>query len=133
MRPYSEDLRRRVVKAYLNREGTQRDLARRFSVSTSFVQNVVRRYRETGEVKPKPHRGGYPILINDSELETIARLTVFLPSATVGKLCEEFSQIAGFTPSRATMWRAVKKLKGLPGPLPDVVNEHCDASEQNQT
>jgi transposase len=56
--PYSTDLRQRVVDGYKAKEGSQRQLADRFKVSLSFVQRLIRRYRNTGKVSAKPHRGG---------------------------------------------------------------------------
>ncbi|PNJ91652.1 helix-turn-helix domain-containing protein, partial [Cylindrospermopsis raciborskii] len=52
-KPYSIDLRNRVIVAWVAQEGSQRQLAERFKVSLSFVRNLVRRYRETGQVEPK--------------------------------------------------------------------------------
>ncbi|OBU77498.1 helix-turn-helix domain-containing protein [Cylindrospermopsis raciborskii S07] len=57
-KPYSIDLRNRVIVAWVAQEGSQRQLAERFKVSLSFVRNLVRRYRETGQVEPK-QCGGY--------------------------------------------------------------------------
>ena len=37
MKPYSDDLRQKVVDAYQQEEGSQRELAKRFSVSLSFM------------------------------------------------------------------------------------------------
>lgn len=37
MKAYSTDLREKVMNAYNNREGSQRELAKRFSVSLSNV------------------------------------------------------------------------------------------------
>ncbi|MEE6162398.1 helix-turn-helix domain-containing protein [Cylindrospermopsis raciborskii DSH] len=65
-KPYSIDLRNRVIVAWVAREGSQRQLAERFKVSLSFVRNLVRRYRETGQVEPK-QCGGYekPIIAGE--------------------------------------------------------------------
>jgi Transposase and inactivated derivatives len=41
---YSEDLRRKVVQAYVNREGSLRTVARRFKVSLRFVRDLIQRY-----------------------------------------------------------------------------------------
>ena len=111
MKPYSQDLRVRVVAAYNNHEGTQRELARRFHVSPSFVQGVLRHYRETGSMEPRPHGGGYPRVINERELQIVARLMREHPTATLSRLCEEFDALAHYRPSRATMWRAVRLVK----------------------
>ena len=59
MKPYSLDLRHRVLDAYRGGEGSQRQLAARFRVSLSFVRNLLRLARETGDVAPRPHAGGH--------------------------------------------------------------------------
>jgi hypothetical protein len=38
MKAYSTDLRQKVIDAYKNQEGSQRNLASRFSVSLTFIQ-----------------------------------------------------------------------------------------------
>ena len=57
-RPYSPDLRLRVLRAYQNKEGYMRQIAQRFQVSLTFVRNLLRHYRTTGSVNPKQHGGG---------------------------------------------------------------------------
>jgi transposase len=42
MKPYSLDLRQRVLDAWQRREGSQRQLAARFSVHLTFVRNLLR-------------------------------------------------------------------------------------------
>lgn len=62
---YSPDLRLRVRDAYLNQEGSQRQIARRFDVSLTFVRNLLRHYRKTGTVTPKQYiRGRLPKITN---------------------------------------------------------------------
>src|SRR5215510_3222796 len=58
MKTYSVDLRRKLVQAYEHRLGSQRALADAFGVSPSFVKKVLRRYRTTGQLTPKPPTGG---------------------------------------------------------------------------
>ena len=58
MKPYSYDLRQKVINAHNNKEGSQGELAKRFSVSLSFVQSLLRRYRNNGTVEAKAHGGG---------------------------------------------------------------------------
>ncbi|MEH2156984.1 helix-turn-helix domain-containing protein [Nostoc sp.] len=57
MAAYSIDLRQKILSAWQNKEGTQRDLAKRFKVSLSFIRDFLRRYRETAEIAPKPQGG----------------------------------------------------------------------------
>ena len=44
MAPYSIDLRQKILSAWENKEGTQRELAERFKVSLSFIRDFLRRY-----------------------------------------------------------------------------------------
>ena len=46
MAPYSIDLRERVAAAVDHREGSQREIARWFRVSVSFVARLLQRRRE---------------------------------------------------------------------------------------
>jgi transposase len=54
---YSIGLRKKILAAYQNKEGSQRELAKGFKVSLSFIRNFLRRYRETGEI-PAHRQGG---------------------------------------------------------------------------
>jgi len=54
---YSIDLRQKILSAWHNKEGTQRELAKRFKVSLSFLRDFVRRYRETGQIAARTQGG----------------------------------------------------------------------------
>jgi transposase len=58
MKAYSMDLRERVVAACDARDGTREQIAARFSVSVSWIRDLMRRRRETGSIAPKPRGGG---------------------------------------------------------------------------
>ncbi|WP_409992100.1 helix-turn-helix domain-containing protein [Plasticicumulans sp.] len=58
MKTYSLDLREKVLLAYQNNDLSEREIARLFGVSLSFVRDLLKLYRETGHVDPKPHAGG---------------------------------------------------------------------------
>ena len=59
-KPYSIDLREKIVTAYENQEGSMQKLAKRFKVSKNFVADLLKRFKETGQIAPKPHGGGHP-------------------------------------------------------------------------
>src|SRR3954451_5080352 len=63
---YSNDLRRKLVEAWLTGESTQVELADLFHVSLGWVEKVLRRGRTTGDTGAVPfHRGRYPVLSPD--------------------------------------------------------------------
>ena len=113
MKAYSHDIRLRIVRTYQNGEGSQREIAARFDVSLSFVRGLLRRFRETGSIEPRPHGGGPAPRICDADLDLIRELLSEDPSATLEALCLRMQSRLGVRPSRATMSRAVRKLKGL--------------------
>jgi transposase len=55
--PLSNDLRKRVVK-FVEAGHSCHEAARHFGTSVSFVVKLMKLYRETGRVDPKP-RGGF--------------------------------------------------------------------------
>ena len=58
MKTYSMDLRQRVVAACDRGDATRDQIAARFSVSVSWIRDLMKRRRETGSIAPRPHGGG---------------------------------------------------------------------------
>jgi transposase len=111
MKPYSTDLRMRVVQAYENREGAMRQLATTVRVSVSSVRQLLKYYRETGSVAPKPHGGGYPATVDVSGLEVVQALGQAAPDATLRELCQQFEAPHQLPISMATMSRVLARLQ----------------------
>jgi transposase len=109
----SSDLRQKILSAYERRLGSQRALAHVFGVRLSFVEKVLRRYRSTGQLGPKPHAGGQKPRL-DAAAQALVRQTVDAqPDATLAELCTHVADTAGVRVSLATMCRLVQHL-GLP-------------------
>lgn len=68
---YSNDLRIKVVEAYKNKEGSMRKLASRFSVSLTFVRELLSLWKKTGSVQKRPHGGGTPLKLTSIVLDYI--------------------------------------------------------------
>ena len=109
--PLSIDLRQRIIAAYEAREGSQRQLAKRFKVSLSFIRDLMRHYRETGTVQPKPHGGGAIAKLGKEHLPIVEALVRAQPDAFLKELCEHFAQQTGVEVSVSTMQQAVRKLR----------------------
>jgi transposase len=58
---YSIDLRQKILSAWQNKEAPQRELAKRFKVSLSFIGDFLRRYRETNEIAARTLLRGSPL------------------------------------------------------------------------
>jgi transposase len=110
MRAYSTDLRSRMIRAYEKGQGSQRQLARIFGVSLTFVQNLLRHYRHTGSVTPTVRQGGRSGKIMQY-VEVIDRVRRQWPEASLKEMCERLTAEAGVTVSPSTMCRALRRLK----------------------
>ncbi|MBP5977903.1 transposase [Brasilonema sp. CT11] len=92
--------------AYLRRSV----LAKRFKVSLSFVQRLIRLYENTGQVSPKHHGGGAIAKIQVEDLPLVQQLVSEQPDALLVELCERLALRRGLQVSVPTMHRTVQKL-----------------------
>jgi transposase len=106
MGPYSKDLRERVAAAVDHGEGSQREIARRFRVSLTFVFRLLRRRREADTLDPKPHAGCPPPALGPDDRRRLAELIRETPDATL----EQLRQRGGFRCSLTTVWRALRRM-----------------------
>ena len=111
MKPYSLDLRQRVLDAWQRGEGSQRQLAARFSVHLTFVRNLLRLYRQSGSIQPRPHGGGRRPLAEGPVLERLARMVAQRPDDTLDEHRQRLAAQGGPVMSRATLARALQRLK----------------------
>ena len=73
-RPFSDDLRRRILQAYEQGEGTQAQLAQRFRVSLDYVRKIHRQWRHTGKMERVPHRAGPQAALHRADSRAAAPL-----------------------------------------------------------
>lgn len=119
MKPYSMDLRERVIEAHERGDSTQAELAERFSVSVSWVEKLVRQWRETGTFAPKPHGGGRRAKVSGKALERLKACVEETPDATL----EELRRKCRISGSIMCVFRALQRLgitrKKSPSAMPN--------------
>ena len=86
MSPYSRDLRQRILDTVERGEGSLLQIATRFLVSLSFVTRLLRHYRTTGSLDPKPHGGGRQPALGPAQLKRLKALIGKKPDATPEEL-----------------------------------------------
>src|SRR3954464_2780607 len=106
MLPLSNDLRRRILDAVDNNEGSRRTLAARFKVNTSTITKLLRLRRQTGSYDPRPHAGGVAPALDGDALQRRPRLVEETPDATL----EAIRQEMGISGSRMNIYRALQNL-----------------------
>lgn len=111
MKAYSVDLRQKIIEADNQKEGSQRQLAKRFRVSLSFIENLLKRYRTEGTVEPRAHGGGRVAKLSTEQEQVLVNLVAEDNDAILVELCDQLEQRVGVQISRATMGRYVQKLK----------------------
>lgn len=111
MKPYSVDLREKILQAYLHKEGSLRSLAQRCKVSARFVGELVVRFRRTGSYAPQPHGGGNPPCINPTQHAIIRDFVQQSPDATLQEFCASFASYCQTTPSKSSMQRVLAVLQ----------------------
>lgn len=89
MRPYSNDLRERIVNLIDQREYSLRQIARLFSVSLSFVVRLLQQRRRTGSIQPRPHGGGPASKLDDVATQRLLELVRQHPEVTLGELRDQ--------------------------------------------
>src|SRR3990172_10669598 len=110
MKAYSEDLRNRVVKAYLAKEGTIKEIAARFRVSQCFVIMMLKLHRVTGGVKAKEHGGGNPGKIVGKDRDVLGDIIKEKSDMTRAEMALEMKTRTGIEVSVTTIGRMLKKL-----------------------
>jgi transposase len=83
-RPYSVDLRERVVRA-VEAGLSRRAAARRFEVSVSFVIKLLQRWRRNGTVEPERY-GGWKRAALADHAERVHALVAAEPDLTIAEL-----------------------------------------------
>ena len=110
MQPYSIDFRQKIIEVYEQEKISIRNLAQRFYVTKSFIQKLLKQYKETGDIKPKRQGGNSPPKVQGADLVTLTEIIENNNDATLEELCELLPAKTGVKVSRATMGRISQKL-----------------------
>jgi len=109
MKPYSFDLRQRVVAAYESGAHTITELTELFGVGQSFVKKMLRLHRQGESLEPR-HGGGASPALNQEQLEMLRAAVQTRPDATLGELKSFLRAEYKVTVSEATICRYLQNL-----------------------
>lgn len=110
MRPYSTDLRQRVLGAHRRGEGSIRDLADQFEIAARTIENWMELERETGSVAPRAHGGGAATRLSSAQREVLRGLVQDDPDATLPQLAERLARATRGRVHPTTIGRALDDL-----------------------
>ena len=85
MKPYSQDLRERIIAALETGTDSQSEIAATFPVSLSFVEKLWRKWRKTGNCDALPKAGGRERSLKNDESKIHAAVAA-QPDLTLAEL-----------------------------------------------
>ncbi len=110
MKAYSLDLRQKIVDTYAEGKTSQRQLAKQFRVALSFIEKLLKRHRETGDIAPKKRTEQTPTKLNSEQLTVLEQLVEANNDATLDELRYQLEQKTGVQLGRSTVDRMLTKL-----------------------
>jgi transposase len=110
MKAYSIDFRQKILDTYHDEPISQKAIAKRFCVALSFVQKLLKQYRETKNITPRTDRCGVKGKLNGEQLLIWAELIETNNNATLEELRYLLYGRIGFSVSRSTIGRMIKLL-----------------------
>ena len=110
MRPYSMDLRERILDAVLSGVSTQAEVAEQYAVSLSFVEKLVKHWRRDESIGFKIYTPGPPRVLAPY-LDWIRQRIRQQPDVTLQELCTQLAEADGPPVSPSLMCREVQRLK----------------------
>jgi transposase len=106
-RPYSNDLRRKLLEAYDQGKGSLADLAGQFCVSLAWAWKVSAARKRTGQIEQPPYRHGRKSRIDEEVLSALLREC---PDMTLPELQAELEKKSGLHVSTQHLWRVLKRM-----------------------
>jgi transposase len=110
-RPYSSDLRRRVVAAALDGGQSREAVAVRFAVGRSSVYRWVEAAQSEGRLEAKPMRGGPRPTIRDDGEAALRRLVAADNHLSLAEYRDRLAEETGVRVDPWTVGRALRRLK----------------------
>ncbi|WP_396888625.1 transposase [Microcystis aeruginosa] len=89
---------------------SQRELAKRFRVALSFIQKLIKQWRETGNLNPRPHGGGQKLKLKSDEIILLGDLVQEKKDATLDELRKQIEEKTQTVVSNSTISRILKRL-----------------------
>lgn len=111
MKAYSTDLRQKIIEAKLETHEPDQKIAERFRVSRSFVNKLVRQYKQSNSYKPLPHGGGAQTKLTKEHLAIVTQLVEEDNDATLQQLSTRLTEKTGISISISTICRFLQKVE----------------------
>ena len=110
MQPYSLDFRKKIIEVREQENISIRKLAERFNVAKSFVQKLLKKAQETGDISPLVQGGSPPTKLQSEQLVILVEIIEENNDATLKELTEMLELKTGVKVSISIMGRISHQL-----------------------
>jgi transposase len=105
-----DDLRRKLLFAYDQGEGTLEDLASRFLVSVGWAKKISAARNRTGQAERVPHKPGRKPHAGIEAQQQVRAWFVQQPDLTLAEVQQKLLSEAGVSLSLPQVWKLLRKL-----------------------
>lgn len=109
-RPLGDDLRRKLLFAYDQGEGTLEDLADRFLVSLGWAKKISAARNRSGQAERVPHKPGRKPRVGTEQQKLVIAWVASQPDLTLVEIKAKLQAEAGITLGVPRVWRLLRKL-----------------------
>jgi transposase len=109
-KPLGDDLRRKLLLAYDQGEGTLEELASRFLVSVGWAKKISAARNRTGQAERLPHRPGRKPHAGIRAQQQVRIWLVQQPDLTLAEVQQKLLGEAGVSLSLPQVWKLLRKL-----------------------
>ena len=110
MKAYSVDFRQKIVDTYFNEKISIAKIAERFCVAKSFVQKIIKQWRETGDLNPRSPSGGQKLKLSPSQIIIVGDWVNEKNDITLEKIQQRLEEEENVKVSLATICRILQNL-----------------------
>ena len=108
---YSNDLRRKLLEAYDRGEGSLRELAERFGVSSPYAWKISAQRTRTGQVERVEQRHGPESKVTGAVEQQLRRWVRQQPDLTLAEIRERLWETARLPVSVPRVWQVLRRLQ----------------------
>jgi transposase len=108
---YSNDLRRKLLEAYDRGEGSLRELAERFGVSSPYAWKISAQRKRSGQVERVEQRHGPESKVTEVVEQQVRSWIRHQPDLTLVEIQERLWETARVPLSVARVWQVLRRMK----------------------
>jgi len=109
-RPYGDDLRRKLLSAYDEGEGTLEELAERFLVSVGWAKKISAQRNRTGQTERVPHRAGRKPHAGPEAQQQVRAWIKAKPDLTLAEIQGKLHSQVTVTLSIPQIWHLLRRM-----------------------